>query len=1025
MNEVMDPEEVADLMERIEQEATRVVFEHGGIVNQFVGDEVVALFGVPTAHEDDARRAAASAVVLHAFVRELDAARKADLGQSLRLHTGIHTGLLLAELRDPRHGIYSLRGDTINVAARLRTLARPDEILISESTHRLIAPYYLSEPLESVPLRGRTAPVTVYRLAGSTGAETAFHVEQRRGLMPLVGRVPELELLANAFAQVIAGRGQIVAIEGQSGVGKSRLLHEFRLRVGARATVLTLRCEAYGKVTPYQAFMRPLRQALGLLDPSETDRDALIEGAQALDLGDHLPAFMALLGIEPDVQAPRIVGEQLREVILRALVAVFLKLARHGPLVLLFEDWHWADEGSSTAAAHLAEVLGDHSILMIVSHRLTDTSRWGLSQASSVTLTPLTADETRQLTEMLLGHEGWPAKLAAAVHEHTGGNAFFVEQVCRALLDSRPTWKHGTGGPVTQGKDLPVPDTVQAVLRARIDALDPRDANILRLASVLGSGFPFWQLQILLEASEQPAEMVAGCMSRLAAVDLLHIDGEEGYRFKHAITQEVAYETLLRQRRRELHTRVARGIERVAGDNTDDFCEVIAHHYMAGEEHERAAVFAERAGDKAVRTFSLEEARQQYRRVIASLDRLDETEAITRRRIEAGLKWAAACMFNPSREQLDVLGRSLEHARRLGHQAGVAYTLCWLGCIEYALGDQERAAVTFSECVALASELGDQRLLAQLQINLGQSYAMATDYEKALQKLNDGLTRKEGLERRPSPRSGPRAVPAGSGRAFAVGYLGLIHGDLGNFREAHRRLDEALAIVRASHSTAVEGSVLTQLALILLWQGEWAAARATAAKMQRLAEQVHGPYILAMSKTVMGYADVMMGDQTAAIELLRSAVTWLEATQIGLTLSWNHACLAEGLALSNQFGEARTHALRALERLEARDMLGEVAAHRALGLADAGEGGSWSAARACFELALAAAGRKGSPRDTAITLFRGASVALRFGERKVATDWLTSAIDYFSSVEMSWYLGEAKALLAPLAAGPTGSPFDS
>jgi class 3 adenylate cyclase/tetratricopeptide (TPR) repeat protein len=1012
LNEVFDPEDVSALMERIEREANRIVVEHGGIINQFVGDEIVALFGVPTAHEDDPQRAAKSAVALHAVVRQLDAGLKTKLPHAVRLHTGIHTGMVLAEPRDPRHGLYSLRGDTVNVAARLRSLARPDEVLVSETTHELIAPYHLTERVDALALRGRATPVVVYRLVGSTGAASAFEAEERRGLVSFVGRVGELEALLKAFRQTTDGHGQVVTVVGQSGVGKSRLLHEFRQRIGPCASVFFMRCEPYGKVTPYQAFARPLHHALGLPNPADLSRGVLAESLRPLDLGAHLSAIAVLLGVPADPQETRLIGEHLRTAILRALVDIFVAVARRGPAVLLLEDWHWADEGSSTAAAHLATIAPSHQLLMVMSHRPVDTSAWGLPRVTPIALAPFSAEETGQLAELLLPVQDRRQWLATAIHEHTGGNAFFVEQVCRALGDARwsapaPTERAGAN----KRDRLPVPETVEAVLRARIDSLDARDAHVLRLASVLGTGFPLWQLELLLDEANLGEEALAGCMRRLAGADLLNPDGESGYRFEHAITQEVAYETLTRQRRRELHARVAYGIEEQAGENLDDFCETLAYHYTVGEEHERAAHFAERAGDRAVSTFSLEEARQQYRQVIASLERLEQTPDIARRRIDAGLKWAAACMFHPAREQLDVLSVSLEDARRLGYQAGIAYTLCWQGCIEYALGDQERAAVTFGKCIGLASQLGDERLLAQLHLNLGQSYAAATDYERALAKIDEGLALKEqALGRRPPGRTVAGRSLLMSGRAYAVGYLGLIKGDLGEFQQAYRYLDEALTIVRGARSQAVEGSVLTQLSLVQLWQGDWPAARVTAAQMQGRAEQVHGPYILAMSKTVAGFADIMSADPAPALQLLQDAVTWLEASEIGLTLSWNEACLAEGLALASRFDDARIHAWRALRRAEAGDLLGAVAAYRALGLAEGGEGGTWSRARRFFDLALAASAQKGSRRDEAITRFRAAPLAARFGERAVAIEWLAAAVAQFYSMDMSWYATEARTL---------------
>jgi class 3 adenylate cyclase/tetratricopeptide (TPR) repeat protein len=994
LNESLDPEEVAAFMDRIEREATRVVHEHDGIVNQFVGDEIVALFGVPTAHEDDAQRAVASALELHRFVR--------TLGRELE-----------AKLQDPRHGLYGLRGDTINVAARLRSLAQPDEILTSETTQQLIAPFFESEALEPFALKGRSAPVMAYRVIAPTSATTPFEVAQIHGLAPLAGRAGELAILTDAYERARAGKGQIVTIVAHAGVGKSRLLHEFRHRAGSSSHVFSTRCEAYGRVTPYQAFLRPLRQALGGDDQSAECSQEAVEAALAkLGLSRYLNVFAALLGLSGDGPPSQVAhGEELRELILHALVDVFVALARERPIILTMEDWHLADEGSSTAVVHLARSIAEHPVLVVLSHRPLDSVPWRDLAVQKIELLPLLLGETTELASSLLGTAVSP-RVMARIHEHTGGNALFVEQVCRALSESDSPLL-AADAPAPDSQRLPIPDTVQAVLRARIDAIPAVDADILRLASVLGTEFSLRHLELLVGASPEKGVDLAECMRRLAAADLLYRDEERGaamYRFKHTITQEVAYETLLRQRRRELHASAARAIEAANATSLDEHCEALALHYAAGEEYERAALYAERAGDKAARTFSLEESRQQYRQALVALDKLEPIEARLRRRIDVGLKWAAACIFKPAEEQIDVLKASLHHAERIGYESGLAYTHCWLGCIEYALGDQERAAARFATSMELAQRLGDDRLVAQVHVNLGQSYAAATDYTRALEHLEEGLERKD---RVPSGRGGARiatAMRSGTGRAYALGYLGLVHGDMGQFDMAYNYLDEALSIVRAARSRAVEGSILTQLAMVQLWHGAWDSCRATASAMQGTAEQVHGPYILAMSKTVSGYARFMLGAENEGIELLRGAASWLESTQVGLTLSWNQACLAEALALSKRRDEARVYAERALNRASALDRLGEVAAYRALGLAEMARGGNMDAARASFERALVAADRKRSPRDAAITHYRLAAAALHFGDSEQAARARDEAIAAFTSLKMDSYRLAAERL---------------
>jgi tetratricopeptide (TPR) repeat protein len=813
--------------------------------------------------------------------------------------------------------------------------------------------------------------------------------------------------LNEAFQNARSGHGQFVTVSGHAGVGKSRLFYELRKRVEASAAVFSTRCEAYGKITPYQAFLRPLRQAFGLLEPRPDPPEKILEtSVRALGLGRYHAVYASMLGLSdsPPISTR---GEALRELILGALVELFIALGRKGPVVLLMEDWHSADEGSSTAAAHLASSIEDHPILLAVSHRPAAIV-WTTPPALSIALRPLDAAETQELAESVLG-AALPKWLVDAIHEHTGGNALFVEQVCRALVDARWNWSAPDIDP--RQTRLPMPDTVQAVLRARIDALQPHDAEILRFASVLGTEFSLDRLKLLLAGSGADAIDLGECMRRLVAADLVRPDEDRGpsvYRFKHAITQEVAYETLLRQRRRELHANAARAIESADTSVFDEHCETLAYHYGLGEEYERAAVFSEQAGDRAARTFSLEEARQQYRQALACLDRLEWMPERARRRVDVGLKWAAACMFKPALEQLEVLRVSLEHAQRIGYKHGVAYSLCWFGCIEYALGNQENAAAAFTECMTLASELADERLAAQLHVNLGQSYAAATDYPAALEHLSEGLDRKE---RVPSGRArdSTRGTPSGFGRAFGIGYLGLVYGDLGRFDRAYEHLERALAIVRSAHSRALEGSILTQLGMVQLWQGDWEACLKTAALMQGTAEQVHGPYILAMSKTVSGYARFALGGKDEGIALLREAAAWLESTQIGLTLSWNQSCLAEALALSRSADDAKAYADRALARADARDLLGEVAAYRALGVAEASHG-NWPAAETSFERALVASARKGSDREAAITRFRAAEAARRFGERERAATWLETATRQFESMKMLSYLGQARAV---------------
>ena len=339
---------------------------------------------------------------------------------------------------------------------------------------------------------------------------------------------------------------------------------------------------------------------------------------------------------------------------------------------------------SSTAAQYLARSLAEHAILFIVTYRPSDAVSLPAS-ATNIDLPPLSAADSARFAESLFASGALPAWLAQAVYEHTGGNAFFVEEVCQSLLNSRWTWKQNPGLGIERSGRLPIPDTIQAVLSARIDSLRVSPTwRSLKLASVLGTEFSAWQLELLVQDSADANVNLVECMNRLVRADLVFREEDresDVYRFKHAITQEVAYEMLPRQRRRELHQRAAKAIEQHHRESLEQHCEALAFHYGVAEEHELAATYAEKSGDKAARTFSLEEARQHYRQAIACIDKLEPTDDRVRKRIAIGLKWAAACMFKPSNEQLDVLRTSLSLARRIGDSKAGAYTQSWLGSL--------------------------------------------------------------------------------------------------------------------------------------------------------------------------------------------------------------------------------------------------------------------------------------------------------------------------------------------------------
>src|SRR5215467_243950 len=351
MNERLDPEEVEGIMRRIKERAVEVVERYGGIVNQFVGDEVLALYGIAEAHEDDPLRAVQSAIELHALARELSPEVERRIGQPLRIHTGIHTGLIVTNFRDTRDGRYGITGETVITGVRLKTEAKPDEILVSSDTQKLIDPYYETEALPAIKLKGQSRTSVPYRVLRPSSIHSRFEASVMKGVGRYSGRQHELQVLDECLERTIHSEGALVTVIGDPGIGKSRLLHEFTARSGyVQITIVRGKCQTFAQSTPYHPFLDALRNQLNLTD--DTDPDELVNTARRnilnIDpaLGPYLPYYLHLLSLRTDPMITHMQGEELRHAMVDALAQIFTRLAARRPTLLVLEDWHWHDEPS-------------------------------------------------------------------------------------------------------------------------------------------------------------------------------------------------------------------------------------------------------------------------------------------------------------------------------------------------------------------------------------------------------------------------------------------------------------------------------------------------------------------------------------------------------------------------------------------------------------------------------------------------------------------------------------------------------
>ena len=668
----MEPEGLRELTTACFETLVPVIERYGGTVHQFVGDEIMALFGAPVAHDDDPERAVRCAVEL----MEALSAMSAGGGPGLRLHVGICAGRVFAGEVDVRgRHEYSVMGDAVNLAARLRAEARAGEILIGPEIERRTRHIARCDPAGSLRLKGKSRPVRAYKLLGLSPTHTQAST---RGLSSaLVGRLSQRATLLRACEDLAEGRGAIVSVSAEAGVGKSRLLAEVRRSPEAqRSRWLEGRCLSYGEGLSYRPFLDVLEQDAGcvLADTEEQRREKVFGRAGELfadEAEELIPYLAALLSL----RLPGNLGDHLEvldsgsrgQQIFRTVRRYFARAAAQGPLVLVFEDVHWMDQSSVSLVEHILPLVRELPLLVCLcgrpepgspTLRLIDRARADHpGQATRIDLNALSRDESATLVANLVGADVLPVLLGQALLENAGGNPFFVEEQLRALIDLGGLTRENGGWRVTTAADtLAIPDTIQGVLTARIDRLDREPRHVLRLAAVIGRSFNRRVLGVLAGASpELDSSLVQLEESQL--IEVRTRAGELVYAFKHALLQEAAYDSIPASRRRELHAQVARCIEDLFADRVDDYLSLLAYHYSRAEQWEKAQHYLFKAGDQAGKIAADAEAVAHYRSAMAAYSQVfgDRWDPVDRAALERKMGEALFGLGNhdQAREHMD------------------------------------------------------------------------------------------------------------------------------------------------------------------------------------------------------------------------------------------------------------------------------------------------------------------------------------------------------------------------------------
>lgn len=995
--EELDPEEASRLKGQLLEQAVPIITTHGGEVVQLYGDGILAVFGFPTAREDSARRAIEAALELHAYVRNSRWTSDRAEPLELRMHSGVHAGVVFGQSGSLLHGKYDLSGDAVNTTARLCSAAERDALLVSAPAIRGLEEFFETEPPIELALKGKREPFSLCRVLGRTNVRTRFDASTRRGLTSFVGREAELAQLAALSESSAEESGKIAVVAGPAGVGKTRLLEEWRARQTASGVAVFLgSCDSYSELAPLEPFLQILSQALRLnMGPPRAITPEIVEqrlSGIAPSLGTQLPTVLQLLSVTPRTTSVS-TGDQTEQSVVRAFVELLEHLSNELRLVVMLDDWQWADDASRALLVALLEHVPTRGrVCFVVGTRSVDPGVHALKPKVLVHLQPFHQAESQRVMQHLLPRE-LSGEFIQSLHHLSGGNPLFLEELCRSLP---ATFWHGSGPEMTA-----VPSTLQAVIHTRIARLPLEQSDLLRTASVVGIEFSAQLLEELTGNSRLAEPLLA-----LQREDLIYSASDpDRFRFKHGIARDIIYETVLLDERRRVHAAVARVIaaNTIVNDNADE-AESLAYHYSRSGDYAQAARFSEIAGTKALQQSSLDRARFHYAAALTALEKLPRDERTKRRWLAISLMWATPCAYSPRRDDVLVIEHAASIASELGDQDSRALACNWRGWFYFVLGDYDRSIAAYREGLEFATAAQNNRLIAQLWSNLGQVYGAAGEYDEALPLLARGLEFKKAHGQ---STSRTRAL----GFAHACACKGLVHSDRGEFGLVDQLFQEAIEVVHGSNHP-MEASILSQQCMAVLRRGDWIWCEEASQRTIRVAERASIPFTTAIATFFLAYSRWMLERKHEWLVQMCRAVEWLDSMEQGLYSSFVLGCMADAYASIQSHADATKFAQRALERVHVRDLLGEAAAYRVFARIHGARG---QAAARETEAALAnsfnAAKLRASPREHTLTLLVEAELLLERGDRTLALARAAQARSEFMRMSMPWYGGCASRLV--------------
>jgi class 3 adenylate cyclase/tetratricopeptide (TPR) repeat protein len=721
MAEKLDPEEVKEIMSRIFDEIAQVVARYEGFIEKFVGDAVMALFGVPKAHEDDPVRAIKAAIEIHELVDAISPEVEERMGQAISMHSGINTGVVVTGEVDKEKGTHGVAGETINLASRLSDLASASEILAGSDTYRQSEGHFVFEALEPAHLKGKTEPVQVYKVLSQK--ERPITIHRLSGLRAeLTGRKGEMAELGDAIERLRGGKGSIFSICGDAGTGKSRLVEDFKATLDMEEIQwFEGHAYAYAQNIPYFPLINLLNGIFHIeeRDSSEEIREKIESGIKDItgnrrEMVPYVGNLYALTYPELGDVSAELWKNRLEE----SVKAILTALAKRAPTVFFLEDLHWADRSFVDLLRRALLEIRQPAIILCVyrppfslftSHQLSSVHK----VYHEIRLQDLSLSDARDMLASLLGTENIPSELKGWVQNKTEGNPFYLEELVNTLIESRVVIRENGDWKITRPiRETDISSSIHGLISGRLDRLEKETKRILQEASVIGRAFLY---EILMKVTELEDRVDRG-LSTLERLDLIRTRSFEPdleYMFKHPLTQEVVYNGLLKKERQEIHEQVARVIERLFEDRLSEFYETLAYHFSLGRSVNKAVEYLVKAGEKSLARYAVEEAHEHYKKAYDILGpKENKTEEEKKLLIDMLNSWGYVYYsLGEFREFISLFNSHKDLVESLGDEARLGMFYAWLGIAHFMAGPQKDSYDYLRSALELGERSGDQKVV--------------------------------------------------------------------------------------------------------------------------------------------------------------------------------------------------------------------------------------------------------------------------------------------------------------------------